>query len=124
MPLIYPAVFYPGESGAYAIEFPDLPGCVSGGDDIAEAIEMAQDAACGWIANEVERGKPIPQPSKRGDVHPDPDEPGAFVNLLTLDMYAFAMKFGKYAVPKSPAPTTTAKNKLNIDSAVISKHLD
>jgi predicted RNase H-like HicB family nuclease len=127
MKLVYPAVFYPGESGAFAVEFPDLPGCVSGGQDISEAIEMAQDAACGWIVNEVERGKPIPRPSAHGDIHPDPDEPGGFVNLIVLDMDAFAAKYGKRAVRKNltiPAYLATAADKRNINySAVIQSAL-
>ena len=33
MKMIYPAVFYPysDNSGGYVVEFPDLPGCVTGG---------------------------------------------------------------------------------------------
>ena len=36
MKLVYPAVFTPYEdgTGGYVVEFPDLPGCVTGGDDI------------------------------------------------------------------------------------------
>ena len=37
MKLVYPAVFTPYEDGSegYAVEFPDMPGCVTGGDDMA-----------------------------------------------------------------------------------------
>jgi predicted RNase H-like HicB family nuclease len=118
MKLVYPAVFYPGEGGAFAIEFPDLPGCVSGGDDIAEAIEMAQDAACGWIANNIQRGKAVPTPSAYENVSPDPDEPGGFVNLLVLDMDAFAMKYSKKSVRKNltiPAYLAAAADKNNVN---------
>ena len=50
MKLIYPAVFYPFSdgSGGYTVEFPDLPGCVTEGNDLEEAFEMAIDAASGW----------------------------------------------------------------------------
>ena len=46
MKLIYPAVFYPFSdgSGGYTVEFPDLPGCVTEGNDLEEAFEMAIDA--------------------------------------------------------------------------------
>jgi predicted RNase H-like HicB family nuclease len=53
MKLTYPAVFYKGEGG-YAVEVPDIPGCVSGG-----AIIMGTDAASGWVLTELEDGKPI-----------------------------------------------------------------
>ena len=59
MKLAYPAVFTPYEDGTegYAVEFPDLPGCVTGGDTMAEAILMAQDAAGGWVLTELEEGR-------------------------------------------------------------------
>lgn len=61
MKLLYPAIFYPFEDGkGYAVEVPDLPGCVSEGDDLAEAILMATDAACGWVLDELEDGKEAP----------------------------------------------------------------
>ena len=42
--LIYPAVFHPEEVGGYSVDFPDLLGCVTEGDTLAEAIRMAEDA--------------------------------------------------------------------------------
>lgn len=45
MKLTYPAIFYPcEESSGYTVEVPDLPGCVSEGNSLAEAILMAEDA--------------------------------------------------------------------------------
>ncbi len=51
MKLIYPACFYPcvKKKGGYTVEVPDLPGCVSEGDTLADAILMATDAASGWL---------------------------------------------------------------------------
>lgn len=101
MKLTYPACFYPGEEkdGAYAVVVPDLPGCVSGGDSLAEAILMATDAASGWVLDELEDGKPVPPASAIGEVVPD--EPNGFVTLLVLDMDAYAEKYGAKAVRKN-----------------------
>ena len=65
MKLIYPAVFYPFSdgSGGYTVEFPDLPGCVTEGNDLEEAFEMAIDAASGWVLDELEEGNEIPKES-------------------------------------------------------------
>lgn len=62
MKLIYPAVFKPftDQSGGYVVEFPDLPGCVTEGKDLAQAIEMGIDAASGWILGELEDGETNP----------------------------------------------------------------
>ena len=97
MQLTYPAIFYE-EEGSYAVEVPDLPGCVSGGDSLAEAIYMGIDAASGWVLTELEDGKPVPEASPIDKIHP---EPGGFVSMIVLDMDAYAEKYGNKAVRKN-----------------------
>lgn len=100
MKLIYPACFYPCEekTGGYTVEVPDLPGCVSEGETLADAILMATDAACGWVLDELEDGKSIPPASPLESIIPEPD---GFVNLLVLDMDTYAEKYGDKAVRKN-----------------------
>ena len=102
MKLTYPACFYPCEEteGAYTVVVPDLPGCVTQGKDLADAIFMAEDAASGWVLDELEEGKAAPSPSRPEDVKADEYENG-FVSLLALDMDAYAEKYGKKAVRKN-----------------------
>ena len=97
MQLTYPAIFYEGEGG-YAVEVPDLPGCVSGGESLAEAIIMGTDAASGWVLDELEDGKPAPKASPIEAINPDD---GGFVSILVLDMDAYAEKYGNKAVRKN-----------------------
>jgi predicted RNase H-like HicB family nuclease len=40
----------PAEGGGYLIEFPDLPGCMSDGETVAEAVVNGMDAKADWIA--------------------------------------------------------------------------
>ena len=50
--LYYPAVFHetkPDEKG-YWVEFPDLPGCLTQGETLEEAAEMAEDALGTWLS--------------------------------------------------------------------------
>ena len=99
MKLIYPAIFYPFEEGeGYTVEVPDLPGCVSEGDTLADAILMGTDAASGWVLDELEDGNPIPAASATSELHP---EEGGIVNLLVLDMDSYAEKYGNKAVRKN-----------------------
>ena len=51
------------EGGGYLIEFSDLPGCISDGDTIDEAIANGRDAIFCWIetANNMVM-KFLPQP--------------------------------------------------------------
>ncbi len=50
------------EGGGFLIEFPDLPGCVSDGETVEEAIANGADAVDTWIATAVNAGDPVPEP--------------------------------------------------------------
>lgn len=43
---VFPAVFEL-EDGLYNVLFPDLPGCYTCGNDLADALYMAEDALAG-----------------------------------------------------------------------------
>lgn len=120
MKLVYPAIFTPfeGEEG-YVVEFPDLPGCVTEGQDIGDAIYMAIDAASGWVLTELEEGKEAPKASTIPDVAvPE----GSFVSLVALDMDEYAKRYGNRAVKKTltiPAWMDTYVEKHNISCSEI-----
>ena len=42
--LFYPAVFHTAEEGGFWVTFPDIPECMTQGDNMQEAYEMAVDA--------------------------------------------------------------------------------
>ena len=86
------------KKGGFTVEVPDLPGCVSEGDTLAEAILMGTDAASGWVLDELEDGKPAPEASPLEIIIP---EAGGFVSMLVLDMDAYAEKYGEKAVRKN-----------------------
>lgn len=50
------------ENDAYIIEFPDLPGCMSDGETIEQAIINGNDAVSGWIETAKHLGREIPKP--------------------------------------------------------------
>ncbi len=50
------------EGGGYLATVPDLPGCMSDGDSMAEAIARVADAIEAWIATAREMGRPVPKP--------------------------------------------------------------
>ena len=129
MKLIYPAVFYPFSdgSGGYTVEFPDLPGCVTEGKDLEEAFEMATDAASGWVLDELEEGNSVPKASGYGEVE---KRKNGQVNMVLLDMDAYAEQYGEKAVRKNvtiPAwlNTFAEKQKMNfsqlLQEAILAK---
>ncbi|MCL2054616.1 MAG: type II toxin-antitoxin system HicB family antitoxin [Oscillospiraceae bacterium] len=119
MKLVYPAIFYPfdeKDGEGFAVEVPDLPGCATGGNSMAEAIDMAIDAASGWVLGEMEDGLPIPKATPFNKVKPE--EPNGIVSMIVLDMDSYAEKYGNKAVRKNltiPAWLATAADKLNIN---------
>ncbi len=72
----YPAYFRHVQSGGYSVDFPDLPGCISAGTTLEEALAMAREALSLHLYGLLEDGEELSTPS-------DPTlvaaEPGAFV---------------------------------------------
>lgn len=91
MKLVYPANFYYEEDGGYSIEIPDLLGCVTQGDNLEEAMEMAQDVAQGWILTAIEEEEEIPKPSQIEQIKL---EENGFKTLLLLDIDQYTEKYG------------------------------
>ena len=60
--LAYRAVFK-NEDGKISVVFPELPGCVSQGDSIEDAIFMARDALGVYLSNKIERDEKFPPSS-------------------------------------------------------------
>lgn len=52
------------EGNGFLIEFPDLPGCMSDGDSVEEAIENGQDALACWLSAAKASGRNIPAPGQ------------------------------------------------------------
>ena len=50
------------DEGGYVVSFPDLPGCLSVGETIDEAVANAEDAKREWLAAAIEDGYPINEP--------------------------------------------------------------
>lgn len=52
------------ETGGYTVTVPALPGCVTAGDTVDEAIANAQDLIPLWLAELAERGEEIPEETR------------------------------------------------------------
>jgi predicted RNase H-like HicB family nuclease len=51
------------DDGGWVVVCPDLPGCLTQGDTMAELAEMAEEARRLWIETEYDLGADIPLPS-------------------------------------------------------------
>ena len=80
---VYPAVFHANDDGTYTVSFPDLPGCISEGKDLENAIHMAQSALTLWLHCAVEVKEPIPAASAPASVS---TAPGEFLSLVRAEV--------------------------------------
>ena len=103
---VYPAIFSPSEDGGFTVSFPDVSGCYTEGDTLAEAIEKAKDALCLMLYDLEEREESIPVPTSINDVV---TENGDIVSLVACDTLEYRKFFDKKAVKK----TLTIPNWLN-----------
>ncbi len=58
----YTIILHPDdEQGGYTVTVPALPGCVTEGRTVEEAITMAREAIQLYIESLIEDGKPVPE---------------------------------------------------------------
>lgn len=80
---VYPAIFHSNEDGSFTITYPDLPGCISEGKSLGNAMYMAQTALTQWIEYLTDKKQVIPSASNLKDVE---TESGEFVNFVRADI--------------------------------------
>ena len=125
--VLYPAVFVrdPENDSVFSVYFPDLPGALTYGDTLADAILMAQDCAGSWLFDELELGQTFPKASKVDSIS---FEKGQFVQYIAVDMDEFVRKHSQRVVRKNvsiPAWLNTfgERNHINF-SEVLTRGLE
>ena len=64
---IYPAVLYRDGDG-YSVYYPDLPGCLTCGDNLEDALSNAREALEGFLYLLEMEGDPVPPPTPIEDL--------------------------------------------------------
>ncbi len=107
MKYVYPTVLTPLPSGEYDVRIPDLPGCITCGKNLADAIEMAEDAVAMWLCDAEDNHESIPEPSEKLTV-----EKPQFVSLIVADTNLYRKENDNRAVKK----TLSIPNWLNTEA--------
>src|SRR5688572_22551495 len=85
----YIALVHKDEGTSYGVSFPDVPGCVSAGDTLDEALENAAEALAGHLALMQSDGDTVPQARSLDAIRSDPElageVEGALVHEVDLD---------------------------------------
>jgi predicted RNase H-like HicB family nuclease len=96
---IYTATFTPIEDGSgYYARVPDLPGCITTGKDIADAINQITDAMNAWLVVAEDENLPIAQPTPQDKL---PAESGTVFSLITADTIDYRARTDTHSVRKN-----------------------
>ena len=87
MKYVYPALFTPEDRG-FSVVFPDLEGCYTGGDDLADSLYMAEDVLAFTLFDYEKEGRPIPAPSEKADLKL---KVGEFINYIACDTTVYGL---------------------------------
>ena len=96
--LFYPALFHKAEEGGFWVTFPDLPECMTQGDNMEEAYNMAVDALGLCLIDMDKKHIPFPAASSPDRI---PTEPDAFLAVIEFDMLAYKKRTSSAAVKKT-----------------------
>lgn len=96
---VYAAVFTPDGDG-FSINFPDLEGCYTCGEDLQDGIKMAEDVLSLVLVDYEDNKKKIPTASKIADISINP-ETGEFASYIACDTTAYRKLLNSAAVKKT-----------------------
>lgn len=96
--LFYPAIFHVADEGGFWISFPDLPECMTQGDNMQDAYEMAVDALGLALASREQEKQEIPSAS---DISQIPLEKDEYCVIIEFDMLAYKKRTNSRAVKKT-----------------------
>ena len=96
--VFYPAIFHKAEDGGFWISFPDLPECLTEGNDMTQAYEMAVNALGLALTSREIENEPIPEPSAPSDIIVEKD---SFLVVVEFDILAYKKRTSPRAVKKT-----------------------
>ena len=99
MKYIYTALFTPIEDGSgYYAKVPDLPGCITTGNRLSDAIDQITDAMSAWLVVAEDEGEPITPPSPQEKLSVDA---GTICSLISADTIEYRAQTDTRAVRKN-----------------------
>lgn len=96
MKYVYQAVFTPIKDGGFDVEITDLPGCFTFGEDLADAVFMAQDAVSMWLWDAENNNENIPEATELKSV-----KKPQFISYVYADTDEYRRKYDTRAVKKT-----------------------
>ncbi|MDO5414878.1 MAG: type II toxin-antitoxin system HicB family antitoxin [Bacillota bacterium] len=98
MKYVYPAIFTAEENNAYSVYFPDLEGCYTCGDNLEDALYMAEDVLAFTLYDYEKGAQKVPEASELQAIETNDNE---FVNYITCDTFEYRKRHNNRAVKKT-----------------------
>ena len=116
----YTAVITPNDTNTkFFVRIPDLPGCITSGKSIEDAIEMAADAACVWLVAAEDQGDPVIAPTPQYDI---PHDENDILSVVLIDTIKYRSETDTRAVRKNvslPAWMASLADKRGINCSQV-----
>lgn len=112
MKYVYPVIFE-DDDGKVGVTVPDIPSTFTFGDDMADAIYMAQDVIAMMLVTYEDEGKEVPKPSKIEDI-----KTNGIVSLVVADTDEWRKLVDNKAIKKTltiPSWLNTKAEKASIN---------
>ena len=95
--LFYPSISHKAEEGGFWVSFPDIPECLTEGDDMRQAYEMASDALGLVISDKIKNEESLPVPSQVDEISTD----DGYLVVVEFDLLEYQRKHNNRAVKKT-----------------------
>lgn len=96
--LFYPALFHKAEEGGFWISFPDIPECLTQGDNMEDAYDTAIEALGLSLSDMKKNNIPFPTPSSVDNITVDSD---AILVVIEFDLLAYNKRHNSKSVKKT-----------------------
>jgi predicted RNase H-like HicB family nuclease len=100
MKYVYPAIFTQ-EDGEILVDIPDLPYVSTFGDNLPDAVYMAQDAMAMWLWDAENGNEEIPPASLTNEIAARIDQTTQFVSIVACDTDDYRKQISTKSVIKS-----------------------
>ena len=95
--LFYPAIFHRAEEGGFWVTFPDIPECMTQGNDMKQAYEMAVEALGLSVSTMEDAGEILPQASTPESI----DAKDGILVIVEFNLAEYRRKHRSKAVKKT-----------------------
>lgn len=94
----YPVVIHKDRKSDYGVTVPDLPGCVSAGATVDEALAMAREAIELHLEGLIEEGGVVPLASPIERLRADPDYADGTWAIVSVDESTLRIKIARVGI--------------------------